>query len=202
MKFRSDFVTNSSSSSYSVTVGLVLKDGTNINYEFAAPQDDAGDCGNVDLNMRSIGRMNTAKTIEQLISMLQKAVEYEKPYFDEEDEDDEYDFTENKDDLYETGSDGEDEYKIPIYYIGLDSRKSFEEKVKSLGIQPSDIAKVYMQGSYYGDGEFVKDEQQDLYKKCYGEPCYGSLSITERKELDFDTGKVSHYIDSKLIPDD
>ena len=70
MKFRSDFVTNSSSSSYSVTVGLVLKDGTNINYEFAAPQDDAGDCGNVDLNMRSIGRMNTAKTIEQLISML------------------------------------------------------------------------------------------------------------------------------------
>ena len=117
--------------------------------------------------MRSIGRMNTAKTIEQLISMLQKAVEYEKPYFDEEDEDDEYDFTENKDDLYETGSDGEDEFKMPIYYIGLDSRKSFEEKVKSLGIQPSDIAKVYMQGSYYGDGEFVKDEQQDLYKKCY-----------------------------------
>lgn len=63
--------------------------------------------------------------------MLQKAVEYEKPYFDEEDEDDEYDFTENKDDLYETGSDGEDEFKMPIYYIGLDSRKSFPLKKRS-----------------------------------------------------------------------
>ena len=30
MKFRTDFVTNSSSSSYSVTVGIVLKDGTDV----------------------------------------------------------------------------------------------------------------------------------------------------------------------------
>ena len=47
MKFRSDFVTNSSSSSYCITVGVILKDGSDLNYTFRAPQDDNGDMGRV-----------------------------------------------------------------------------------------------------------------------------------------------------------
>ena len=72
MKIRTDFVTNSSSSSYCVWVGVTLKDGENIGY--SASIDDSRDSGY--LEQADIEKCKNAKNLDSLICILKDAVKY------------------------------------------------------------------------------------------------------------------------------
>ena len=65
MKIRFDYVTNSSSSSFVVTVGLKLKDGKVLQYE-AFAQDDGGGCdyGEVRVDRNLFSRISRADSVE------------------------------------------------------------------------------------------------------------------------------------------
>ncbi len=214
MKFRSDFVTNSSSSSYCITVGVILKDGSDLNYTFRAPQDDNGDMGRVifydddfswnneDLVKQLVTQLQTPETVAKLINLLKNLIEYEEPEMDEYDEydDDEeeeeeeeetgYTFTENPDELFE-----DSEFKEPVFYVGFDNRKSFakelRKKVKKLG----DISKIYVKEKYSGYGEEVPSEAFALYEKAYHKPFDRSaVEISVNHVMDRETGSVHEYI--------
>ena len=77
MKIRFDFVTNSSSSSYIVRVGVKLKDGKEIKYEAFCPDDGGGvDEGELSVDRSIFEKASGAESVDELITILEKAVAY------------------------------------------------------------------------------------------------------------------------------
>lgn len=215
MKFRSDFVTNSSSSSYCVTVGVILKDGSDVNYTFKAPQNDYGDLGRVtfygnnfswddDFRVKRLTtELQTPETVTKLVNLLKKLVEYEEPDMDEYDDeyDEEYDEEEG-----EEGEEGEEEdglpftenpddlyesspldpeLRVPAFFIGFDNRKSFSKEVRKKAKKLEDISQIYVQEEYSAYGEEIPDEAYALYEKAYHQPL-------DRASVDI---SVKHVVD-------
>ena len=77
MKIRFDFVTNSSSSSYIVRIGVRLNSGKVLKYE-AFSEDDGGGCDSGDLrvNRNLLAKAAASKSIDELFDVLEKAVTY------------------------------------------------------------------------------------------------------------------------------
>lgn len=96
MKIRTDFVTNSSSSSYTVNLRITLTDGNVFDVESYADE-EAGPCFNADIDLKKLGK---AENLSELLDLLEsEALEslsggnHAEEYEDEEyaDEDEEYD---------------------------------------------------------------------------------------------------------------
>lgn len=77
MKIRLDFVTNSSSSSFVVRIGVRLNDDKVVKYE-AFSEDDGGGCdsGELKLNRNLLETAAASKSVDDLLEVLEKAVTY------------------------------------------------------------------------------------------------------------------------------
>ena len=77
MKYRFDFVTNSSSSSFVVRVGVRLKDGKELKYE-AFSEDNGGgsDVGDIIVDRDLLDKAAEVETLNELITVLENAVTY------------------------------------------------------------------------------------------------------------------------------
>lgn len=200
MKFRSDFVTNSSSSSYCITIGVILKDGSDVNYTLRAPQDDSGDIGRITFYGDSftwnddfwvkqlVTQLQTPETVTKLINLLKNLTEYEEPETDEYDEyddeeDDEYDEEESEDGeeeaWYSFTDNPEDlfesspldpECREPAFYVGLDNRKTFSKDLRKKAKKLEEISEIYVKEEYSGYGAEIPSKAFDLYEKAYHHP--------------------------------
>lgn len=200
MKFRTDFVTNSSSSSYSVTVGIVLKDGTDFSYAVAAPQADSGDEGYLEMDSRVLENAKAMETVKQLLDLLHYCVSYTSNLdFDEDNEEEEEDYEWTDDPKYVADDGGARLSQLPSY-VGLDTRDNFIRKVRAAHISLDDVEKVYTVSTYDGWGEFLSDEAVTLYAEQNNKDFTGNyLTISEKKILNRKTGKISRYIGDKCM---
>lgn len=186
MKFRIDFVTNSSSSSYSVTVGIKLKDGREISYDFSAPQSDDGDVGDVKLEKRAVKNANYSTSIAELIKDLCNAVSYEEdPCYAEEEDYEPPEFVTKR-----------DEYS----WDGLDSSPLFKQSAKKEITDLEQVESVFCTEHYNAWGEFIPDEAIEYYEKRYGtSDTGGSVDLDVRTDYPRDSASETVSIDGQII---
>lgn len=183
MKFRFDFVTNSSSSSYVVTVGLTLKSGEKLSYTKQAPQDDDGDFGRIELKPMNLRAAANADSLASMLSLLAHAASFDESWLEPE-QLEEVEFVQRPEDT----EDG---------YYGLDTSPAFlleaQKKIHSL----DDVQNVYSEESYRIEGErLVDSDAPQIYANAHGTPLSGStLDMTVRTEIDRKSGRVSYLVD-------
>lgn len=153
MKIRTDFVTNSSSSSFSVIVNVIDKKGNNYSYRADPVDSDNEDIGPVQLEYGLASKIKKVKSVNELCKILEKATENTV---------DCEGFGSIKD-MIETITDEEKEEwdlypefeQWETHFNELEqAKKTFAEKIKKECENLEDIDKVIIEESYMNTGEY------------------------------------------------
>ena len=213
MKIRFDFVTNSSSSSYIVRIGVRLNSGKVLRYE-AFSEDDGGgcDCGDLRVNRNLLAKAAASKSIDELFDVLENAVTYCVHDWDTDCEIskvfDPKDFelyadikskSYTKDDymeadcgFYETDDDLEDGRSVPFSKSIVIFDKAVRKKAKSL----DDIKSVIVESVHTASGEYI--EGSEFPGLDWDESGMEAERISI-KEMDLKTQEIKEESSSKWV---
>ena len=155
MKIRTDFVTNSSSSSFNVTVKVQTKKGEEISYQIYPVDQDNEDIGPVESNYKTMDLLKKVSSVSELCEILENAAEN---YTDEEGYQSVADMLKN---ITEEEKEDWDMYPdFEEWEAHQDSvtqdKKEFSEKIKKLCASLDDIEKIKIIGGHTNTGEYCE----------------------------------------------
>ena len=206
MKVRCAFVTNSSSSSFIVRVGVRLNNGKELKYE-AFSKDDGGGCdlGDLEVDRDLFDKAADAESLDELIAVLENAVAYsveedldEPPYqrqacytFDPKDfelyadiKDKSYTRDEYVEGCFYEGTDDEDDGRSVPYSKGVVIfYKEIRKKVKDL----EDVKSIIVENVHTAFGECIDGDDFSGLDWDESSTAAESRSI---KEMDLTTKEI------------
>lgn len=213
MKIRFDFVTNSSSSSYIIRVGVRLNNGKVVKYE-AFSEDDGGGCDSGDLKVdrNLLAKAANSKSVDELFGLLEKAVTYRvydwdadcevSKVFDSKDFELYADIKKRsytKDDymktdcgFYETDDDLDDGRSVPFSKSIVIFDKAVRKKVKGL----DDIKSVIVESVHTASGENIDSSS---FPGLDWDESGMEAEYVSIKEIDLKTQKIKEESSTKWV---
>lgn len=211
MKIRTNFVTNSSSSSFIVNVGVRLKDGKVIKYEAFAEDDGGGvDYGEIMVDGNIFNRVAEADSLNDLITILEQSVSYN--YADEDEfvtSDHRFDPKDfelykgirkksyTRDDYYEaefgfkeTNDDLDDGRSVP-FSKGI---VIFDKEIRKKASDLDDIQSVIVESTCTASGEFF---ERDKFPGLDWDESGNEAVCVSTREMDLKTQEIKKETKSK-----